>query len=269
MTQNDSDQKRLFFGVEVHAPWPDELPDSRTLKATHRHLTLAFLGESSYQKIKGLIPRLPRPQFSVGPVGIFDSCLFLPRRDPKVVTWHVEPFGEGDPIALYQEQLSTFLDEEGYALDHREFLKHVTLGRSPFLAKEWKRAFEPLPLYFQNLHLYESHSGLSYEPIWTLDLLPPFEEIEHVADIAFRIYGESIQQLFWNAQIALAFECPELLPHLIPQQQVKTLEEIIIQLNDIVRRADQEMGTPFKAVSFHGSVQKRGRALTWEMIVDV
>jgi len=269
METRDPDQKRLFFGIEVHAPWPEELPEARTLKAKHRHLTLAFLGDTSYEKIKALIPKLPRPHFRVGSVATFDSCLFLPRRDPKVVTWHVEPFGESDHLATYHEELATFLEEEGYVLDHREFLKHVTLGRTPFLANQWKKAFKPLPLYFQNLHLYESHSGLHYEPIWTHDLLPPFEEMEHVADIAFRIFGESLEQIFWNAQFALAFECPEILPLLDPHTQVKSLEEIIMQLNEVVTKGDQEFGTPFKAVSFHGDVVEKGGVLTWEMIVDV
>jgi RNA 2',3'-cyclic 3'-phosphodiesterase len=269
MEKSDPDQKRLFFGMEVHAPWPKELPDACTLKAKHRHLTLAFLGDTSYSQIKTLIPKLPRPSFRIGPVGIFDSCLFLPRRDPKVVTWHVEPFGENDFVAEYQESLASFLEQQGYELDHREFLKHVTLGRSPFLPKQWKKAFHPLPLYFQNLHLYESHSGLCYEPIWTHDLLPPFKEIEHVADIAFHIYGGDLQQIYCNAQIALAFECPEILPFLKSQLRVENLEEIIIQLNEAVTQADHEVGMPFKAVSFHGEVEKKGENLVWEMIVDV
>jgi len=269
MTNNDPDQKRLFFGVEVHAPWPKELPDARTLKAKHRHLTLAFLGNTSYSKIKMIIPKIPRPHFRVGPVGMFDSCLFLPRRDPKVVTWHVESFGESDSIALYQEKLASFLEQQGYQLDHREFLKHVTLGRSPFLAKQWKKAFQPLPLYFQNLHLYESHSGLRYEPIWTHDFLPPFKEIEHVADIAFHVFGESLQQIYCNAQMALAFECPQILPFLKVHSQVGSLEEIIMKLNEGVTQADREVGMPFKAVSFHGEVEEEAKVLVWEMIVDV
>ena len=264
---NNSDMKRLFFGVEAHAPWPDELPDARTLRAKHRHLTLAFLGDTSYGKIKSLIPKIPKPKFRVGPVGVFDSCLFLPKRDPKVVTWHVEPLG-GDPMAEYQEELTDFLEKEGYKLDHREFLKHVTLGRTPFRTNQWQKAFKPLPLFFKNLHLYESHSGLRYEPIWTHDFFPPFEEMEHVADIAFRVYGENLQQLYLNAQIALAFECSDILPHISTQKEVSNLEEIIIGLNEIVTKVDHEVGTPFKAVSFHGSI-KEGEVLLWEMIVDV
>jgi len=38
----------------------------------------------------------------------------------------------------------------------------------------------------------------------------------------------------------------------------------------MVAQADQEIGAPFKAVSFHGNiVKKNNQLLEWEMIVDV
>jgi len=268
-TKRDVDQRRLFFGMDVHAPWPENLPHARTLKAKHRHLTLAFLGNTAYSKIKASITRLPRPFFRVGPVGVFDACLFLPEHNPKVVSWHIESFGKGDVIAQYQENLISFLEGEGYELGHRKFLKHVTLGRSPFLPKQWKKSFYPLPLYFQNLHLYESHRGLCYEPIWTHDLLPPFQEIEHVADIAFLVFGKTLQQIYCNAQIALAFQAPQILPFLQPHSRAKSLEEAIINLNEALSQADHEIGMPFKAVSFHGEIEKKGEVLVWKMIVDI
>ncbi|MCB1106959.1 MAG: hypothetical protein KDK76_02560 [Chlamydiia bacterium] len=263
-----SDEKRLFLGFEVHAPWPENLPDARTLKASHRHLTLVFIGNTSYKKIRSLIPKMPKPPFRVGPVALSDACLCLPHRDPSVVTWHVDPFG-ADLLNEYQKEVSDFFQSEGYEMDKRKFLKHITLGRSPFNEKEWKKEFVPLPLYFHHLHLYESFKGLRYEPIWTHDLFPPFEEIEHVADLAFKVYGESLQQIFWNAQIALAFKCSDLLPFLDPGYEVRTIEEGIIRLNEITTEGDKKVGTPFKAVSFHGEVMENKGILTWEMIVDV
>ncbi|MBF5059944.1 2'-5' RNA ligase family protein [Candidatus Neptunochlamydia vexilliferae] len=133
-----SDIKRLFFGFEVYATWPDDLPDARTLKAKHRHLTIAFLGDTSYKQIRSLIPKMPKPSFRVGPVALSDACLCLPRRDPRVVTWHGSPFG-ADTIAGYQKEVA------GYLIDKREFLKHITLGRSPFKEKEWKKHFSHCP----------------------------------------------------------------------------------------------------------------------------
>lgn len=68
--------------------------------------------------------------------------------------------------------------------------------------------------------------------------------------------------------MALAFECPELVPYLDSEGEVGSLEEVIMKLNEIVTHGDREIGTPFKAVSFHGDV-KEEEILTWEMIVDV
>ena len=265
---NIEDRKRLFFGFEVHAPWPETLPDARTLKAKHRHLTLAFLGDTSYSKIRDLIPRLPKPHFRVGPVGISDSCLALPKRHPNVVTWHVDPFGE-DLIDTYQKELSEFLEGEGYQKDRRKFLKHITLGRSPFNKREWKKRFRSLPLYFHHFHLYESYGGLRYEPIWSHDLFPPFEEMESREGLVFRVYGKSLQQIFYNAQIALAFKCSELLPFLDPRFEGHSIEEGILQLNAIVARASKEAETPQMRVEFQGEVTPIKGVLMWEMVVNV
>jgi 2'-5' RNA ligase len=263
-------EKRLFFGLEVHAPWPSPLPKARMVAEECRHLTLAFLGEASFLKIQKLFPALPKPPFRVGPVGSFDKCLFLPKWSPRVVSWRVSPFGKDDCVADYQKALIDFLLEQGYQLEKRDFLQHITLGRKPFVLQEWKKGFVKLPMYYQSLHLYESLDQLQYKPVWSYPIMPPFEEIEHVGDIAYHVYGESIYQVNLNAQIALAFEFPDLLDFLDPKDNKGSLEEIIIGLNEMVTRVDQEIGSPFKAVSFHGEIQEREDGLlTWEMIVDV
>ena len=247
------DLKRLFFGFEVHAPWPDNLPDSRSLKAKHRHLTLVFLGNTSYKKIRSLIPQLPKPSFRVGAFGICDSSLFLPHRDPKVVTWHVEPFGE-DVLASYQKELSEFLEGEGYPIDKRKFLKHITLGRSPFKKSEWKKHFRPLPVYFHHLHLYESSQGLVYEPIWSHDLLPPFEKVKSGSQVIFKLYGETLQKMICSAQIALCFEHPELTPYLNADFELSHLEEGEKMLNQMLENGSKEVNISFKKVRFEGEM---------------
>lgn len=258
-----TDEKRLFFGFETHSPWPETLPDSRTLKANDRHLTVLFLGNVSYKKIRSLILKMPKPSFRVGPVGIFDACLCLPKRHPHVVTWHIDPFGE-DPIADYHDTLISFFRAEGYEVDEREFLKHVTLGRAPFALKKWKKSFYPLPLYFHHFHLYESLQGLHYEPIWTHDIYPPFKEVKK--DL-FLLYGESFQQIFLNAQIALAFKCPELLPFLDPQYKVRNLHDGGIRIRSILQRADREVGIPIKDAKFPDSGTQEKGVLNWELEV--
>ena len=262
-----SDLGRLFFGFEVNAPWPEQLPEGRLLQEGQRHITVAFLGESSCEKIMDLIPKMPKPFFKAGTIGTFEACLFLPEIHPRVVAWKGLPLG-ADRLTAYSNQLNTFLREKGYPIQEHDFLNHTTLARSPFNKKEWDDAFISLPYTTRHLHLYESLGDLNYKPIWSYEQADPFEEFEHIADIAFRIHGEDIQQLYYNAQIALAFECPELVPFLNRQSEVHTLEEIIINLNELVTHGDREFGTPFKAVSFHGDL-KGEDILTWEMIVDV
>lgn len=262
-----NDQKRLFFGFEVKAPWPEDLPKGRILQESQRHITVAFLGETSYEKVRELIDEMPKPSFKVGTVGTFDVNLFLPEGHPRVVAWRGNPLGN-DFLTPYSDALNDFFRSKEYSIQKRPFLNHTTIARSPFDQNAWEKAFLPLPYMTGDLHLYESAGNLNYKPIWSYPLPAPFEEFEHVADIAFRIHGENVKQLYYHAQIALAFECPDLVPYLDRKEDVQTLEEVIMKLNEIVSRGDREIGTPFKAVSYHGEL-KEDEILTWEMIVDV
>lgn len=130
-------------------------------------------------------------------------------------------------------------------------------------------AFHSLPYITRHLHLYESVGNLNYKPIWSHEILSPFEEFEHVADIAFRIHGKDVKQLYYHAQVALAFECPELVHYLDGESDVHSIEEVIMKLNEIITQGDREIGTPFKAVSFHGGIKEEEEIFSWEMIVDV
>jgi hypothetical protein len=47
------------------------------------------------------------------------------------------------------------------------------------------------------------------------------------------------------------------------------IDEIVMQLNEIVSHADAELGCPFKAISYHGNLNKKAAVWEWEMIVDV
>lgn len=265
--------KRLFFGIEAHAPWPSEYPRGRIIDSTHRHMTLAFLGNVDDNKVFNLLSELPRPTFKVGMTGTFDHPLFLPSlpRPPRVVAWHVQLENTSESLQNYQQTIVSFLQQNDFEIDSRPFLPHVTISRAPFYPREWKHAFVQLPCFFKNIILYESIGHLQYEPRWSHALITPFEEIEHTADIAFRIYGESVQQLFRHAQTALAFRFPQLItyfPEGTPEMQ--TVYDIVFALNEIVCKADAEMGCPFKAVSFHGDLhQEPEGTLSWEMIVDV
>lgn len=261
-----SDKKRLFFGYEVSAPWPLELPKGRILGVTCRHLTLAFLGDILFEPLQDSLEIMPTPQHKLGPVGYFDECLVLPDvKKPRLIAWHVS-WCENLTLT-YQKTLFNWLLEQGYSLDSRPFLSHVTIARSPFNPKSWIQSFEKLPLFVNGLHLYESLGNLNYQPIWSYLFLPPFEELDHTADIAFLIRAETMKDLHLHAQIALAFKFPSLLNYFGDLKD--QLDDIVIALNDLITKADCAIGCPLKAVSFHGKLEKEQDLLTWIMIVDV
>jgi 2'-5' RNA ligase len=263
-------EKRLFFGCGVDAPWPENHPKGRILDIQQRHMTLAFLGNVPFQKILAILPDIPIPDFKVGLVGQFDRCLFLPEQTPRVVAWHVN-WANGREMEYFQQSLVEWLQAENFQIKNsKTFLPHVTICRAPFKPQEWKHAFTPLPCLMKSIHLYESVGNLQYQSLWQHDLLLPFEEIEHTADIAFRIRGENMQQLYLNAQYALAFHYPNILPFLDNTVVVTSLDHTISALNVLVTKVDSEIGCPFKAVSFHGKVQQEiNHTLRWEMVVDV
>ena len=236
---------RLFFGMEVFAPWPEEFPPGRTLLEPNRHLTLAFLGETSMPDL----PSFPPPPFSIGLSGIFDKPLFL----SHVIAWHIHWLESG--LLPYQRQLAEWLGIKN------DFLSHVTLAREPYDKHAWKESFQPLPMYVKNINLYESLGHSKYKIIWQHPIISPFEEIEHTADIAFIVRGE----LFLHAQLALAFHFPPMIRY-FDERKIVNLEEIVTALNRMIARVDSEIGCPFKAVSFHGT---RNQTNEWEMIVDV
>lgn len=250
----------MFFGAQVLAPWPEQFPKGRIIPEVGRHCTLAFLGEID------MPTGLPLPSFRVGAVGKLDALLFLPENEPHVVAWHLHEFG--GKLASYEESLSHWVEARHYPIDRRPFQPHVTIARTPFDKGEWKAAFHELPCMINAIHLYESLPNLNYIPRATHSLIPAFQEIEHTADIAFHIAGETLSELYTHAQVALAFHCPHLLTY-FERKPIHSLDDMIIALNALTTRADSEIGCPFKAISFHGDVVEKDGILKWEMIVDV
>ncbi len=234
-----------------------------------RHLTLAFLGEVSYSKLKAILPSIPRPSFEIGPAGIAKELIFLPKQRGRVVALSVDWLDPETRLNTYQQELSEWLQNHGYPLDKRPFFPHLTIARAPFDKEQWEEQFAPLPFFIKAIHLYQSLGNLEYQSLWEIPFLPPFEEFEHTADIAFLIRGDCMQQLHQHAQLALAFKYPPLIKFYSSHLQ-NSLDEIIIALNELVAKADTEFGCPFKAVSFHGSIKsEKNNMLSWEMIVDV
>lgn len=261
--------QRLFFALQVEAPWPQELPAGRILEEGVRHVTLAFLGNGKFDNLHSQLSTIPLPPFKIGPAAIADALTFLPPHSPRVVAASVQWMDGFNTIIEWQKHIGQWLLTLGYPSDQRPFFPHITLARSPFDPHAWIQAFHPLPFFAKALHLYESLGNLHYHPLWSHPFLPPFEELDHTADIAFLIRGANLKELHLNAQIALSFKHPSLTRY-FAKELSDTLDEIIIDLNRMIGQSDSEEGSPFKAVSFHGKVyQTSEQILTWEMIVDV
>jgi RNA 2',3'-cyclic 3'-phosphodiesterase len=262
--------KRLFLGMEVIAPWPSEFPNGRILLEPERHLTLFFLGDRELPDMINLMQEFPDPGFRIGLAGIFDRPIFLPNHEPKTAGWHVRLLEQNELFLDFHQRLCRWLEEKRFSSRDPKggFLAHVTIARQPFVIQDWKKAFCPLPLFLKNIHLCESLGSSHYKICWTHEILAPFETLEHMADLAFLIRGETYEQLFIHAALALSFQFPPLI-HYVEKNMPQEMDELIFQLNQIISRADAAEGCPFKAVSYHNAVNSPAKIMEWEMIVDV
>ncbi len=268
----NNENKALFFGIEAVSPWPTSLPQGRLIHEKERHATLAFLGKSDLKELTMQLNSFPLPPFKAGLAGVFDKCLFLPMKRPHVVCWRVDFAETLNSLEIYQKTLSVWLNSIGFPVLNYEdnlWLPHVTIARQPFEFEPWKKYFTPHPAIFKAIHLYQSIGNLRYSPVWSFQLAKPWIEIEHTADIAFLINGESLQQIYRHALLALAFKFPQLLLHLPKYSEITSLDDIVILLNNGIALCDRHVGCLFKAVCFHGELEKHNSILHWEMIVDV
>jgi 2'-5' RNA ligase len=256
--------KRLFLGVEVRAPWPEEWPEGRLLLEEDRHLTLAFLGNIDADAFCKLLPSFPKYPFRAGLAAIFDKELFLPEVAPHVIAYHVHFLEKEKAFFQYQKEIVEWLKEKKILAEKREFLAHVTIARPPFTISEWKKNFQKLPCFTNSIKLYESLGNSRYKTLWEMPVLAPFESIPHTADLAFLIRGDCWAELDLHAWLSLAFHEPFFIEEFTPME-ANSLEEVIRNLNARIARVDARRGSPFKAVSYHGQVENG----QWEMIVDV
>lgn len=249
-----NEYQRCFIGGEVVAPWQD-LPDQKVkeIPPQMRHITFRFLGKVSEEV------ELPPFESFFAPVGIFDQLLFLPDKEPRVVAYHAHFLSYTTEVANYQ----TLLGQEGL-----EFHPHASVARQKVPPKEvWQQWFLPLPFIMPAVHVYESLGNSHYQTVKSYHLHPPFKEIEHVADVAFLVYGSDFYQLYLHGLIALSFIFPPLI-RFYQGGTFGSIEEVIYALNHLVTRADIEIGCPLKAVSYASKVVQE-KIYTWEMIVDV
>ena len=170
-----------------------------------------------------------------------------------------------------EHELVEWLNLIGFAPlnQDRGWINHVSIARDPFDEKGWKRDFKPLPFISHKLHVYKSVGNLNYEPKWTMELLAPFDEIPHTADLAFKIRGDKFAMLKTHAEMALAFRYPNLTGYFEEYRGIERVEQLIQHLNRAITKADSKEGSPLKSVSLHGEIEEKNGILEWEMIVDV
>jgi RNA 2',3'-cyclic 3'-phosphodiesterase len=262
-------ESRLFFGVSISAPWLEDLPKGRLIPEKMRHITLLFLGKCDKKKVLSLISILPKWTTSLAPCGIARDLLFFPEQNPRVVACDAKWLEGGDSLMQFQQELERVFVDRGFVQPSRRlFIPHITIARKPFEMHEWMQRFVPMPFFIRGIELYQSVGNLQYRSLWEESLHPPFEEIPHTADIAFKVYGESYAQLHRHAELALAFQFPSFVAYFTSQLQ-NSLEEIIMALNNAIAMLDEQIGSPWKAVSFHTKLETLNHLLMWEMIVDV
>ena len=259
--------KRLFFAMEIVAPWPDQYPSGRLVLALHRHLTLVFIGDADLSLIQRYLSSMPKPSFSIGLAGVFDKSLFLPVREPHVVAWQIAWWEKETAILHYRQEIVEWLRMIGFPVKD-SFLPHVTIARKPEKPEEWERSFVPLPCFAKDILLCSSLGHSTYETCWKMPILAPFTPIEHMADIAFMVRGDCLETLYVHAWLALCFFEPQLTAYFVLARP-ESLLQLIASLNARIALVDSERGCSIKAVSHHGTLRQMDTHIEWEMIADV
>jgi len=225
-----------FLGYSVEAPWPEDLPTGEILPIESRHITTQFFGSKKFEE------KIEKPPFLIAPGGVVDGVLFLKH------------------VVAYAPSFFEPLKEPP--------LPHITISRTTGQEEMWEKAFKPFPFYLKGFHLFHTIGHLQYEKVQSILLEAPFEEIPHTADIAFKVKGRHVKDLYLHAALALSFRAPTLCKWIhgyIPN----SLDEVVTSLNKLLYLLDIEEGSPLKAVSHAGFVEEKGQLLEWEMIVDV
>lgn len=269
--EKQAETKRVFLAFEVHSPWPKILPQGRILKEEARHLTIAFIGDIHYASLENILNSFPPPKILVGMSGKFDHCLFLPKKKPNVVSWHIEWDDHHFDLAIYKQELINWLTEHQIPIKHYNeiFLPHVTLSRRPFQFHEWRKAFQVLPLYIKDIHLYESKSGLNYTPLWTWPLLAPFEVIKVHEGLILSIRGEKLTSLFKHCISAIAFFYPSILSKNSSPMQFQHFGELFPFLEKILKKArEKDPKLPTRLFEIGAPALKEDHLLTWEIRIQ-
>ncbi len=123
------------------------------------HATLHFLGEQSEEAIEEvknillkIVPKYKRPSARLDKLDYFPSV-----REPRII--HLALKDEGNALEDLQKELGEELKKNGFEVEKRKWIAHVTLGRAKGIidTNKWKDAKIPnQPFAISKVELMES-----------------------------------------------------------------------------------------------------------------
>jgi 2'-5' RNA ligase len=169
------DTRRLFWGFEVHAQWPQFPHDGRIIEPESRHATVVFLGEVDYNILKPFIESY-RPSINSTPTGYFDHIMFLPNKRKARVISLGGKINEMSQCTSEVQRIKRGMDDLGLSTEEREWLFHVTVARAPFnreIWDNWLATKHPLhiPFSLSSISLYQSLPSLTYKKLHSFPLM--------------------------------------------------------------------------------------------------
>jgi 2'-5' RNA ligase len=198
--------KNLFLAFEIKGQWPASFPKARLIPDAYRHLTLAFIGPYDNSSVMNVVPTIPRFKDTISPSGRLDNLIFLPPGIERIAVL-IPQFFDMPAVMNYQKEVSGDLLRKLGLQEKRSFLPHVSIARAPFDHKEWKEISWNIPFYVSSLSLYQTVASLRYDILWKQPYTPPFDEIDHTADLAYTIRGRNLSELFSHALLCLLTLC--------------------------------------------------------------
>lgn len=144
------------------------LPLPRKVAPEDFHITLVFLGDADHHRLEALHERLealrPLPfLLQMDGLGLFGGA--KPRSVHALLR-------KSDALEHLQAKLAQAARLEGFTLEHRRYIPHVTLGRFPPPAPELAMRIERLvavtpltlrPFQVESFALMQSHPNAPYE----------------------------------------------------------------------------------------------------------
>src|SRR3989304_5696453 len=94
---------RLFLGMELSAPWPENMPQGRIISSNARHMTFAFLGQKSLDEVGPALNLLPANPSMIGPATLMDHLQFFPEKPARVVALHVDFSAHVEWLNFFEE----------------------------------------------------------------------------------------------------------------------------------------------------------------------